>query len=99
MMTYIAFVVKLIGLSTSLYLVHGRPFPLSQLCILHIPHIFTKFINSPYYREIGVSCLIYFFVSSIWTMMHLSTMLYAHWTPLVLGTYWTSLVLFVIHFV
>ena len=32
-------------------------------------------------------------------MMHLRIMLYAHWTTLVLGTYWTSLVLFVLHFV
>src|SRR6218665_1073205 len=40
-----------------------------------------------------------FFAFPILTMMHLRIMLYAHWTTLVLGTYWTSLVLFVLHFV
>ena len=74
--------------------------PLRQWCVLHIPHIFTEFINFPYFREIDVFCLIYFFVSPVLTMMHktmmhLCIMLYTHWTPLVLGTYWTSLVLFV----
>jgi len=33
------------------------------------------------------------------TMMHLCIKLYTDWTPLVLGTYWTSLILFVLLFV
>src|SRR6218665_2363177 len=57
---------------------------------------------SPYFCEIDVFCLIYFFCFPYFdhdTVMHHAS--HAHWKPLVIGrpTYWTSLILFVLHFV
>src|SRR6218665_2927436 len=58
----------------------GRPFPVSQLYILHIPSYFRKIYIFPPSAYFWLN--LHFFFPPILTMVHLRIVLYPYWTPL-----------------
>lgn len=64
----------------------GRPYPLSQLCILHFPYFDKIYKFSPIFaKNLYISTIFRFCFPLFLTMMYLCIMIYSYLTPLPLS--------------